>query len=57
MPGRRGTIGPTVNALQAAGVKNLRAIAAGLNNQGIPTARGQGEWTATQVARVLERLA
>jgi hypothetical protein len=29
----------------------------GLNSQGIPTARGQGKWTATQVTRVLERLA
>jgi hypothetical protein len=42
---------------QAADVKNLRATAAGLNDQDIPTARGQGEWTAPQVARVLERLA
>jgi hypothetical protein len=37
-------------------VKSLRAIAEGLNAQGIPTARGEGEWTATQVMRVLERL-
>jgi hypothetical protein len=35
----------------------LRAIADGLNAKGIPTARGSGEWTATQVARLLERLA
>jgi len=34
----------------------LRAIAAGLNEQAIPTARGQGEWSAVQVMRVLERL-
>ena len=34
----------------------LRAIAEGLNAQGIPTARGEDEWTATQVMRVLERL-
>jgi hypothetical protein len=27
-----------------------------LNERGIPTARGEGEWTATQVMRVLERL-
>jgi DNA invertase Pin-like site-specific DNA recombinase len=49
-------IGPTIAALQAAGATSLRAIAAGLNEKGIPTARGTGEWTATQVARVLERL-
>jgi hypothetical protein len=34
----------------------LRAIAEGLNAQGIPTARGDDEWTATQVMRVLERI-
>jgi DNA invertase Pin-like site-specific DNA recombinase len=50
-------IAPTVKALQAAGATSLRAIAAGLNKAGIPTARGDGEWSAVQVARVLERLA
>jgi hypothetical protein len=34
---------------------SLRGIAAHLNQEGIPTARG-GEWTATQVKRVLERI-
>jgi hypothetical protein len=34
----------------------LRAIAAGLNAQGIPTAKGSGQWSAVQVARVLERI-
>ena len=42
--------------LQASGATSLRAIAAGLNERGIPTARGDGEWSATQVMRVLERL-
>ena len=50
-------IAPTVKALHAAGKTSLRAIAAGLNEQGIPTARGQGTWSAVQVARVLERIA
>jgi Recombinase len=45
-----------VKAPQEAGKTSLRAIAAGLNDQGIPTARGSGQWTATQVARVLERI-
>src|SRR6266851_1937280 len=53
---RAADIGPTVKALQAAGATSLRAIAAGLNEQGIPTARGVGKWSAVQVARVLERL-
>ena len=46
----------TIAELQAAGATSLRAIAAALNERGIPTARGDGEWTATQVMRVLERL-
>jgi DNA invertase Pin-like site-specific DNA recombinase len=53
---RAADIGPTIKALQAAGARSLRAIAAGLNQQGIPTSRGAGEWTAVQVARVLERI-
>lgn len=53
---RAADIGPTIKALQAAGATSLRAIAAGLNDQGIPTARGTGEWSAVQVQRVLERL-
>src|SRR5260370_234218 len=53
---RAADIGPTVKALQAAGATSLRAIAAGLNEQNIPTTRGQGKWSAVQVARVLERL-
>jgi DNA invertase Pin-like site-specific DNA recombinase len=54
--GRAADLAPTIKALQAAGKTSLRAIASGLNEHGIPTARGDGEWTATQVMRVLERL-
>lgn len=54
---RAADIGPTIKALQAARATSLRAIADGLNDQGIPTARGQGTWSAVQVARVLGRLA
>jgi DNA invertase Pin-like site-specific DNA recombinase len=53
---RAADIGPTVKALQAAGKTSLREIAAGLNEQGIPTARGGGIWSAVQVARVLQRI-
>jgi DNA invertase Pin-like site-specific DNA recombinase len=49
-------IGPTVTALQAEGITSLRAIATALNEAGIPTARGNGQWSAVQVSRVLERL-
>jgi DNA invertase Pin-like site-specific DNA recombinase len=53
---RAADIGPTIKALQAAGATSLRVIAAGLNAQGIPTARGGGTWSAVQVQRVLERI-
>ena len=47
-------LAPIIKDLQAAGKTSLRAIAAGLNEAGIPTARG-GEWSSPQVMRVLER--
>jgi hypothetical protein len=42
--------------LRAGGAASLRAIADGLNAKKIPTARGNGEWTAVQVDRVLRRI-
>ena len=48
--------GNEVLAIQAAGATSLRAIAAELNERSIPTARGEGTWSAAQVARVLDRL-
>ena len=39
------------------GATSLSAIAAGLNERKIPTARGTGEWSAVQVMRVLARQA
>lgn len=44
---------PEIEALRAEGCGSLRAIAAKLNERGIKTRRG-GEWSAMQVARVLE---
>jgi hypothetical protein len=46
-------LAPTIKELQAAGCESLRAIAAGLEERGIPAARG-GKWSAEQVARLLE---
>jgi DNA invertase Pin-like site-specific DNA recombinase len=54
--GRAADIAPTIRKLQADGATSLRAIAAKLNEAGIPTARGGGTWSAVQVARVLARL-
>ena len=52
---RAADLAPTITELQAAGATSLRAIAAGLNERGIPTARGAGTWSAAQVMRVLAR--
>jgi DNA invertase Pin-like site-specific DNA recombinase len=51
---RAADLAPTLKELQASGATSLQAIADGLNARGIPTSRG-GEWSRTQVARVLER--
>jgi len=45
---------PAIRTLQDNGTTSLRAIARGLNAQGIPTSRGK-RWTAIQVANVLAR--
>ena len=50
---RAADLAPIISELQGAGATSLRAIAAGLNARGIPTARGIGTWSAVQVARVL----
>ena len=49
-------IAPIIKALQKDGAVSLRAIAAGLNDAGIPTARGQGRWSAAQVQRTMARI-
>ena len=48
-------VAPVIAELRAGGAESLRAIAAGLNARGIPTARGSGTWSAVQVARVIGR--
>jgi DNA invertase Pin-like site-specific DNA recombinase len=52
---RADDLAETVKELQAAGCESLRAIAVGLEERGIPAARG-GAWSAVQVARLLDRL-
>jgi DNA invertase Pin-like site-specific DNA recombinase len=51
---RAADLTPTIAELQAGGATSLRDIAEGLNDRGIPTARG-GQWSAVQVQRVLDR--
>ena len=48
-----GDLAPTIKELQEAGFEFLRAIAAGLEERGIPAARG-GKWSVVQVSRLLE---
>jgi hypothetical protein len=52
---RAADLAPTITELQVDGAASSRAIAAGLNERGIPTARGTGTWSATEVTRVLAR--
>jgi DNA invertase Pin-like site-specific DNA recombinase len=48
-------LAPTVKELQASGCESLRAIATGLDERGIPAARG-GKWSPVQVMRLLETI-
>jgi hypothetical protein len=41
---RASDVARVIAELQASGAESLRAIAAGLNARGIPTARGEGQW-------------
>jgi DNA invertase Pin-like site-specific DNA recombinase len=51
---RAADLAPVIAELQTAGATSLRAIAVGLNERRIPTARGRN-WSPTQVMRVLAR--
>jgi DNA invertase Pin-like site-specific DNA recombinase len=46
---------PAIHELRRAGITSVRAIAAALNDQKVPTARGR-KWHPTSVARLLARL-
>ena len=49
-------LAPTIKKLRASGARSLRAIAAGLNERGIQTPRGVGEWQGGSVSQLLGRL-
>lgn len=53
---RAADLEPVIIDLRGHGVTTLRGMARALTERGIPTARGKGEWTPMQVARVLERI-
>jgi hypothetical protein len=50
-------LAPVIAELQAAGITSLKGIAAALEERHVPTPGGSGHWPATQVRRVLARLA
>ena len=52
---RASDLAPIIKELQQAGKVTLRELAKGLNDAGIPTPREEGEWSAKQVQRVLNR--
>ena len=52
---RAAELAPAITDLRGDGATTLRAIAAGLNERGIPASNG-GQWGASQVARILARL-
>lgn len=53
---RAADIGPVIAELRAQDTtQSLRALAKALTARAIPTARGDGQWNAAQVARVLQR--
>lgn len=53
---RAADLAKIIAKLQAGGAASLRAIAAGLNEAGVRTAKGKSTWTAVQVQRVLARI-
>jgi DNA invertase Pin-like site-specific DNA recombinase len=53
---RAADMAPIIAELQAAGMASLGALARALTERGVPTSRGGSQWSAVQVARVLDRL-
>jgi len=53
---RAADLAPTIAQIRTQGALTLAAIAAGLNDTGIPTPRGQGKWSPAQVKRALDAL-
>jgi hypothetical protein len=50
-------LAPVIAELRAAGITSLNGIAAALDARRVPTPGGAGHWHASQVARMLKRLA
>ncbi|MCC6944176.1 MAG: hypothetical protein IT335_06330 [Thermomicrobiales bacterium] len=48
-------VSPIIESLRALGVRDLRGLAAALNNRGVRTARG-GRWHVSNVKNLVDRL-
>jgi DNA invertase Pin-like site-specific DNA recombinase len=53
---RAADLAPIIAELQAAGARSLRALAAALNERGVSTPRGVGQWQANTVKQLLSRM-
>ncbi|WP_020092296.1 recombinase family protein [Methylobacterium sp. 285MFTsu5.1] len=53
---RTADLAPVIAEIQAEGITSARGIAIALNERGIETSTGKGQWQAVQVQRVLSRL-
>jgi DNA invertase Pin-like site-specific DNA recombinase len=53
----RADVLPVIQDMQQKGASSLRAIASALNQDGVPTPTGKGEWTAVQVMRITKAAA
>jgi DNA invertase Pin-like site-specific DNA recombinase len=53
---RAADLGPVIRELRKSGVISFGGIASVLTERRIPTPRGRGTWTATQVSRAVARL-
>ncbi len=54
---RAEALAPILARIDPTGTASLRSVAGLLNAEGVPTPRGQGEWTAIAVSRLRQRLA
>ena len=57
MPLQMRRMAPVIAELRAAGIRSLNGIAAALNARGVRTPQGRARWYASQVRRLLKRLA
>lgn len=53
---RAADLAPIIRNMRVAGITTLAALAAGLTERGIPTARGSSTWSPMQVSRVMKQV-